>query len=102
MRSRGEVKLKENHLKPDSFLPNLDFRCFSNFTVWVPKQHQKQKEQVSHLPPLPEESALFHPRRQSLTGTQETARQLVICLEPVDVGANLDPYDLAADLDVNI
>ena len=60
MRARGEVKLKENYCTLDSFLPNPDFSCFSNFTVWVPKQHQKRKEKVSHLPPLPDESALFH------------------------------------------
>ena len=43
LRGRGEVKLKENYHTADSFLPNPNSSCFSNFTVRVPMQHQKQK-----------------------------------------------------------
>ena len=45
---------------------------------------------------------MFHPRRQPLTGIQDIARQLFICLESVDVGATLNLYNLAAELDVDI
>ena len=100
MGTREEVKLKENHVKLEPFLPNLS--SLSNVTVRVPKQHQKHEEKMSNLPPLPEESALFLPHSRPLTGTQEIARQLVVCLELVDVGATLDLHNLAAELDVDV
>ena len=100
METREKVKPKKNHVKLEPFLPN--FSSLSNVTIRVPKQHQKQEEKFSNLPPLPEESALFLPHSRPLTGTQEIAEQLVVCLELVDVGATLDLHHLAAELDVDV
>jgi len=93
----GKVKL-------EPFLPN--FSSLSKFSIRVPKQHVKQeagaKYKVSHLPPLPEESSLFLPPSRTLIGIQEIARQLLICLEPVDIGVTLDLHHLAAELNVDV
>merc|ERR1719234_2825320 len=91
-------------VKVEPFLPN--FSSLSNFSIGVPKQHVKQeagaKQMVSHLPPLPEESSLFLPPNRTLIGIQEIARQLLICLEPVDIGVTLDLHHLAAELNVDV
>jgi len=93
----GKVKL-------EPFLPN--FSSLSNFSIRVPKQHVKQeagaKGKVPHLPPLPEESSLFLPPSRTLTGIQEIARQVLICLDPIDVGVTLDLHHLAAELNVDV
>ena len=93
----GKVKL-------EPFLPN--FSSLSNFSIRVPKQHVQDelgsKGKAHNLPPLPEESSLFLPPSRTLTGIQEIARQLLLCLEPVDTGVTLDLHHLAAELNVDV
>ena len=103
METGKEVKLKGKEVKLEPFLPN--FSSMSNFTIRAPKKHVKKEagatEKISHLPPLPEEESLFLPPNRTLRGTQETARQLVICLEQIETGVTLDLHHLANELSVD-
>ena len=100
MGTRKEVKLKGKEVKLEPFLPN--FSSMSNFTIRAPKKKEAgATEKVPHLPPLPEEGSLFLPQIRTLRGTQETARQLVICLDQIETGVTLDLHHLANELDVN-
>ena len=77
-----------------------------NYSVRVPKQKEKQasgvQEEVSHLPPLPDEASLFVPPSRTMTAIQDIAQQLLICLEPIDTGVTLDLHNLADELSVDV
>jgi len=104
METRKEVKLKGKEIKLEPFLPY--FGSMSNFTIRSPKKYVKKESEdsgkVSHLPPLPEEESLFLPPRLTLRGPQEIARQLVNCLDQVDIGVTLDLHHLANELNVDV
>ena len=95
---------KAVELKQEPFLPT--FRNLSNYSVRVPKQKEKQasgvQEEVSHLPPLPDEASLFVPPSRTMTAIQDIAQQLLICLEPIDTGVTLDLHNLADELGVDV
>jgi len=102
--TRKDMKMKGKGVKLEPFVPN--FSSLSNFTIRAPKTHVKKEtgatEEVSHLPPLPEEESLFLPPSRTVRGTQETARQLVICLDQIEIGVTLDLHHLANELNADV
>ena len=100
---KKKVKV-EKQVKMEPFTPNLN--NLSSFIVQVPSQSLKleaeKKEKVSHLPPLPEESDLFQPSTVFTKGTQDIARELLLCLQNVDEGLVIELHHLAAELNVDV
>ena len=94
----------EKQVKMEAFTANLNI--LSSFIVQVPSQSLKleaeKKEKVSHLPPLPEESDLFQPSTVFSKGTQDIARELLLCLQNVDEGLVIELHHLAAELNVDV
>jgi len=94
----------EKQVKMEPFTSNLN--NLSSFIVQVPSRSLKleaeKKEKVPHLPPLPEESDLFQPSTVFTKGTQDIARELLLCLQNVDEGLVIELHHLAAELNVDV